>query len=72
MTLEEAIKELEDHSELILVAKNPGLRNAMRLGIEALKRLQEGRKNGHMFARKKLLGETYIPRSVSKLPSDEE
>lgn len=39
MTPEEAIKELRDHADLVLVDKNPKLKKAMSMGIEAIERL---------------------------------
>lgn len=45
MTLTDAIAILCDHSELILVAKNPNLRAAMHLAIAALVRINNYRTN---------------------------
>ncbi len=39
MTPEEAIRELRDHANLVLVGKNPKLKKAMSMGIEAIERL---------------------------------
>ena len=39
MTPEEAIRELRDHADLVLVDKNPKLKKAMSMGIEAIERL---------------------------------
>jgi len=58
MTIEEAIKLLQGHAEIILVAKNPKLNTAVKLGIEALKRVLLERKLGTYEMNYNLPGET--------------
>lgn len=58
MTLDKAIKELSEHSKFVLVAYNPDLKAAVKLGIEALKRLTETRATGWTNCRQLLPGET--------------
>lgn len=71
MTLEEAIKL---NNELLRTGNydvDPKFTKAIKLGIEALKFRQrwEARRAQTKFPL--LPGETYIPESVGKLPSDE-
>ncbi len=58
MTIDEAIKVLKEHSELVLVAFNPKLRIAIGLGIEALKRVRDERTGYELYAPDLLPGET--------------
>jgi hypothetical protein len=58
MTLEKAIKELEHHSELILIERNPVLKKAVKLGIEALKLIARNRRYTPQPYAVKLPGET--------------
>ena len=67
MTPEEAIKYLEADKSGVVFNQQ-----ARQLGIEALKRLQKCRKAGYKFYCQLMPGETYIPESIGKLPSDEE
>ena len=56
------------HIELLL---GSAYRVALRLGIEALKFFKDLQDRGALPPGTRLPGETYIPESVGKLPSDE-
>jgi hypothetical protein len=58
MTAGKAIKSLEKHKELILVAFNPELNKAVKLGIEALRFFQDLRNRGALPPGTRLPGET--------------
>jgi len=58
MTIEEAIKLLQGHAEIILVAKNPKLNTAVKLGIEALKKVKAVREGREWVGINPLPGET--------------
>ena len=58
MKLEKAIKRLTKMSELEFVAYGKNDFDAIKLGIEALKRLSEGRLKGYDYFGHSLPGET--------------
>lgn len=59
MTLEEAMTDLSIQLEVKRRLGQSRQADAIKLGIEALKRLGEGRKVDHAFAWKRLPGETH-------------
>jgi formylmethanofuran dehydrogenase subunit B len=61
MTLEQAIEILQNHKQMIIVAFNHDLNNAVQLGIEAIKRLIEYRQWHRSTSDGPLPGETEQP-----------
>lgn len=57
-TIDDAIENIKEVLKLDCHIKYSEWQDALQLGIEALKRLQEGRKVDHAFAWKRLPGET--------------
>ena len=58
MTIDKAIEILEEHAHKLELCADYDECAATKLGVEALKRLQAGRKVDHAFAWHKLPGET--------------
>jgi len=58
VTIDEAIKILTDSLEWTPEAHQPDIDNAIKLGIEALKRLQAERRNQASLYNYELVGET--------------
>lgn len=71
MTLDEAIKANETLAIDLEASGQDRLAKAVKLGREALKMWGQVRENGRWPASTRLVGETFIPESVGKLPSDE-
>jgi len=70
MTAEEAIK-IQERPQFGATWPLPRLEiEATKLGIEALKFFKDLRDRGALPPGTRLPGETYIPQSVGKLPSD--
>ena len=58
MTLEDAIKEFQKELAIWSPIAHPIWRDAVKLGLEALKRLQKCRKAGYKFYCQLMAGET--------------
>lgn len=72
MTLEEAIKFNKETKRDLRVKDSFLSAKALQLGIEALEFFKDLRDRGALPPGARLPGETYIPQSVGKLPSDKD
>ena len=58
MKIDKAIKFLEDDVTVLLLREEPDFTDAVKLGIEALKRVKEARQRVYFISRALLPGET--------------